>query len=183
MGGESQKRGREGRRGERKVIDEWKVGGFREGRRTEEGKETERGKGEPHHAVWGRMKHVFLSPATHCKWMALQSCHQRLILAAWKWKKGQAKGREEGKKMAEKSFSCWKLTVNSYIFWRQIWQDGITLPLRRQSFANAIKCRYKFPTQIHLIWDFWAFQQQSSSEACVYSKRPLQFSVKKRIVQ
>ena len=62
-------------------------------------RERERGKGEPHHVARGRMKHVFLSPGTHCKWMAPQSCHQRLISAARKWeKKGEQKEEKEERK-------------------------------------------------------------------------------------
>lgn len=37
-----------------------------------------------------------------------------------------------------------------------------------------MKCRYKSPTHIHLIWGVWALQQQPSCQACVYSERPLQ---------
>lgn len=54
----------------RKVMEGWKLGEFRGGRRKRKRENRLWGEGEPHHAARGRMKHVSLSSATHCKWMA-----------------------------------------------------------------------------------------------------------------
>lgn len=106
-----------------------------------------------------------------------QSCHQRLISAAWKWIKrmSKKKGRKAKKKWQRSVPSSAKLMVICYIF-RDKYE--ITLPPLRQSFANAIKCRYKSPTLIHLIWGFQALQQQPSCQPCVYTESSLQFSQK-----
>lgn len=63
------------------------------------------------------------------------------------------KGRKaKKKKKMEKCFFQQKTQGNLLPFLEtNMTEDEITLPALRQSFANAIKCRYKSPTLIHLI--------------------------------
>lgn len=85
-----------------------------------------------------------------------QSCHQHLMSAARK----VVKRGEQHSNVGKNLFSAGNVAVISYNFQRQTWQDGITLPRRRQSFTNAVKCRYKSSAQMYLIWGSWALQLQ-----------------------
>lgn len=76
-----------------------------------------------------------------------QSCHQRLMSAARKVvKRGE---RRSGRTRGRVSPAGKPAVICSH-FQRQIWQDGINLPLRSQSFTNAVKCRYTSSAHIYL---------------------------------
>lgn len=158
-----------------------KAGGVQRGEQDRGGR-VERGRGGNHITLArGRMKHVFLSPATHCKWMAPAILPSATYLCSPKVeKKGRAK-RREGREDIVKECLLPQTHCNLLQFLKTN-MTGWNYSATTESFANAIKCRYKSPSQMHLIWSFCALQQQPSSQACVYSERPLQFSFIKSIV-